>query len=121
MWKVKAAIAASCIYTICRVLSIVNALIISSGTLSSVSVGSISTSSLTISFMLDSVSQNYTISYSNNDCPNDIYDDIIAITGTMYTLTDLEEGTNYSLTVTSTLRDGGTGEYSLTATTITAG
>ena len=90
---------------------------LSSGTLSSVSISAISDTSLTI----DGLSQNYTISYSNNDCPNDSYDDIIAITGTMYTLTDLEEGTNYSVTVTARLSDGGTEEYSLTATTMTAG
>ena len=39
----------------------------------------------------------------------------------MYTLTDLEEGTDYSITVTVSLSGGGTGEDSLTATTMTAG
>ena len=81
------------------------------------SIGAISVTSLNI----DGLSQNYTISYSNNDCPSDSYDDILVITGTMYTLTGLEEGTNYSVTVTVTLSDGETGEYSLTATTMTAG
>ena len=65
----------------------------------------------------------YTISYSNTDCPSDTYDDITGIPGseTMYTLTGLEEGTEYSITVTATLSGGGTGEDSLTATTMTAG
>ena len=90
---------------------------LSSGTLSSVSISAISDTSLTI----DGLSQNYTISYSNNDCPNNSYDDIIVINGTMYTLTGLEEVTNYSVTVTVTLSDGETGEDSLTATTMTAG
>ena len=39
----------------------------------------------------------------------------------MYTLTGLEEGTDYSITVTVSLSDGETGEDSLTATTMTAG
>ena len=72
------------------------------------------------SVTVDGLSQNYTISYSNNDCPSDSYDDIL-VTDTMYTLTSLQEGTNYSVTVTVTLSDGETGEYSLTATTMTAG
>ena len=72
------------------------------------------------SVTVDGLSQNYTISYSNNDCPSDSYDDIL-VTDTMYTLTSLQEGTNYSVTVTVTLSDGETGEYSLTAITMTAG
>ena len=40
---------------------------------------------------------------------------------TMYTLTGLEKGTEYSITVTATLSGGGTGEDNLTATTMTAG
>ena len=67
---------------------------------------------------VDGPSQNYTISYSNNDCPNDSYYDIL-VTDTMYTLTSLEEGTNYSVTVIVSLSDGRNGEDSLTATTET--
>ena len=63
---------------------------------------------------------NYTISYSNTDCPTDTYDDI-PTSQTMATLNDLEEGTNYSITVTVSLSGGGTGEDSLTAITETAG
>ena len=85
------------------------------------SVRLISTINETISLMLAGGSQNYTISYSNIDCPSDSYDDILVINGTMYTLTGLEEGTNYSVTVTVTLSDGETGEDNLTATTMTAG
>ena len=72
------------------------------------------------SVTVDGLSQNYTISYSNNDCPSDSYDDIL-VTDTIYTLTSLEEGTNYSVTVIVSLSDGETGEYSLTAITMTAG
>ena len=39
----------------------------------------------------------------------------------MYTLAGLEEGTDYFITVTVSLGGGGTGEDSLTATTMTAG
>ena len=78
------------------------------------SVRVISATSVTV----DGPSQNYTISYSNNDCPSDSYDDIL-VTDTMYTLTSLEEGTNYSVTMIVSLSDGRTGEDSLTATTET--
>ena len=81
--------------------------------------------SLTISWTLAGgvTATGYTISYSNTDCPTDTYDDITGIPGseTMYTLTGLEEGTEYSITVTATLSGGGTGEDSLTATTMAAG
>ena len=83
------------------------------------------TDSLTISWMLihGLTATNYTISYSNTDCPTDTYDDItdISPSKTMYTLTGLEEGTDYSITVTVTLSDGETQEYSFSATTMTAG
>ena len=66
----------------------------------------------------------YNISYSNTDCPNDIYNDITGISAseTMYILTDLEEGTEYSITVTAILSDdGGTAADTITATTISVG
>ena len=93
--------------------------------LSSFAFSSTTVTSLTISWILgDGVTAtDYTISYSNTDCPTDTYDDITGIAGseTMYTLTGLEEGTEYSITVTATLSGGGTGEDSLTATTMAAG
>ena len=91
----------------------------------SVSVDSSSTTSLTISWTLaDGLTAitDYTISYSNTDteCFTTSYDDITT-SQTMTTLDGLEEGTDYSITVTVSLSDGGTGEDSLTATTMTAG
>ena len=78
--------------------------------------------SLTFSWILADglTAADYTISYSNTDCPSETYDDITS-SGIMYTLTGLEEGTDYSITVTVSLSDGGTGEDNLTATTMTAG
>ncbi|CAI8029949.1 Neogenin (Fragment), partial [Geodia barretti] len=64
----------------------------------------------------------YTISYSNinTDCFTDSRSDISA-SGTSHTLTGLEEGTEYSITLTATLTgNGGTQEGSTTATTLTA-
>ena len=73
----------------------------------SITVDHSSTTSITVSLTLyDETATEYTISYSNIDCPDDIYDDITDINfddDTMYTLTDLEEGTEYSITVTVTL------------------
>ena len=92
----------------------------------SVSVDSTSTTSLTISWTLhDSVTAtSYTISYSNTNtqCFTESYDDIIGITDseTMYTLTELQEDSEYSITVTAILSDGETGD-SLRATTMAAG
>ena len=90
---------------------------------------SITTDSLTISWTVTELPEDvtvtkYTISYSNIDCPNDIYDDITGISAseTMYTLTDLEEGTEYSITVTAILSDdGGTASDTVTATTMSVG
>ena len=82
-----------------------------------------SVKSLTISWTLANgvTVTEYNISYSNIDCPNDIYDDITGISDseTMYTLTDLEEGTEYSITVTAILSDDG-GSAGSAAYTITA-
>ena len=83
---------------------------------------------MTISWTLDDgiaeMVESYTISYSNTntDCFNDS-DDMTGIVAseTMYTLTVLQEGTEYSITVTALLSDGGTAEDRLTATTMTAG
>ena len=90
------------------------------------------TSSLTISWTLDDTltATSYTISYSNTntDCFIDS-NNIIDISGTMYTLTDLQEATEYSITVTAILddrvttklSDRNTAEASITATTLVSG
>ena len=67
----------------------------------------------------------YSISYSNTNntqCFNDS-NDISDISGseTMYNLTGLQEATEYSITVTAILSDGGTTADSLTATTLPDG
>ena len=86
------------------------------------------TTSLTISWSLDDdaavMIESYSISYSNTN--TDCFTDSNNITGvaaseTMYTLTDLQEGTEYSITVTVLLRGGGTVENNLTATTMAIG
>ena len=81
--------------------------------------------SLTISWTLADgvVATEYIISYSNTDCPNDIYDDITGISDseTMYTLDDLEEGTEYSITVTVSLNSGITQGYDVAASTMSIG
>ena len=93
----------------------------------SVMLESKATTSLTISWTLvDGVTAtDYTISYSNinnTECITAGYPDIT--TGgseSSRVLMGLEEGTEYSITVTATLSGGGTGEDSLTATTMTVG
>ena len=89
------------------------------------SVDSTSTTSLTISWTLDdsATATSYTISYSNTNtqCFTKSYDDITGITETVYTLTGLQEATEYSITVTAILSDGETGEDSLIATTMVSG
>ena len=93
----------------------------------SVMLDSKSTTSLTISWTLvDGVTAtDYTISYSNTDNTDCFTDSSTVIpaseSDTTYTLNDLEEGTEYSITVTTTLSGGGTGEDSLTATTMAVG
>ena len=84
----------------------------------SVSVGSTSATSVTILWTLDDsvTATSYTISYSNTNtqCFTESYDDItVTASETMYTLTGLQEATEYSITVTAILSD----RY-LTATTM---
>ena len=85
-----------------------------------------STTSLTVSLVLAEgvTATNFTISYSNTDTqcftvPSDITG--IAASETMYNVADLQEGTEYSITVTAMLSDGESGEDSLTASTMAAG
>ena len=87
---------------------------------------STSHNTITLSLILadDVTVTEYIISYFNTDCPNDIYDDITGISAseTMYTLIDLEEGTEYSITVTAILSDdGGSASDTVTATTMSVG
>ena len=94
-----------------------------------VTVDSITTDSLTISWTVTELPEDvtvteYTISYSNTGCPNDIYDDITGISDSesMYTLDDLKEGTEYSITVTAILSDDGeNASDTVTATTMSVG
>ena len=90
-----------------------------------VSVDSSSTTSLTILWTLDEgvTGTSYTISYenTNTDCFTMTYEDITTSVVT-HELTGLEEGTEYSITVTTTLTGGGgTVSDTLTASTITVG
>ena len=92
----------------------------------SLSVDSSSATSLTISWTLDEAvtATSYTISYSNTD--TDCFTDSDALTGIdgneiMYTLTGLEEGTEYFVTVTAILTGGGTVEDMQTGTTMATG
>ena len=66
----------------------------------------------------------YTIYYSNTNfnCFNDSYN-ISGIPGseTMYTLTGLEENTDYNLTVKASLPGGGIEVHSIEGTTLSAG
>ena len=100
-------------------------IVYSSGTLA-VSLNATSTTSLTVSWTLatDVTATNFTISYSNTDtqCFNDSNDITgIGASETMYNVTGLQEGTEYSITVTAMLSDGGSGEDSLTASTMATG
>ena len=68
--------------------------------------------------------KSYIISYSNTDteCFTDS-DDITGIGGseTTYTLSGLQEGTEYSITVTATLSNGATFEKSISLSTTSTG
>ena len=91
----------------------------------SVSVNSTTSTSVTISWTLFgevTATSDYTISYSNTNtqCFTDS-DDITGITATETKLTDLQEGTQYSITVTVMLSDGKTGSDTTTATTMATG
>ena len=93
-----------------------------------VSVNRLSTTSLIISWALDQslTAASYTISYSNidTDCYPVSTTMIPGIPGSerMYTLTGLEEGTEYSITVTATITGGGGSEqHTITAATMGAG
>ena len=65
----------------------------------------------------------YTIFYLNTDPQCFTVSNVteVAASETMYTLTGLQEGTEYSITVTAMLSDRSTGEDSLTATTMATG
>ena len=103
-----------------------NVVLFSFSVFSKVSTSS-STTSITISWTLadGETATSYSISYSNTNntqCftdSNDITD--ISTSETMYTLTDLQEDTEYSITVTAILRDGGTERENLTASTLPSG
>ena len=93
----------------------------------SVSVDSTTSTSVTISWTLFggvTATSDYTISYSNTNntqCFTTTNSYTTALTATMYELTGLQEGTQYSITVTVMLSDGGTGSDTTTATTLAAG
>ena len=66
----------------------------------------------------------YSISYSNTD--TECFIDSNTVSGitageTSHTLTDLEEGTEYTITVTAQLAGGGTDEDTVASTTLAAG
>ena len=93
----------------------------------SVTLDSTSVTSMTLSWALpeELTATSYTISYSNTNntqCftdSNDITD--IAASETTYTLTDLQEDTEYSITVTALLSDGETERDTLVAATMASG
>ena len=92
----------------------------------SVSVISSTTTSLTISWALVEgvTATSYSISYSatDTDCiPGSITIPPITGSETMYILPGLEEGTEYSITVTATLTGGGSQQDVAVATTMAAG
>ena len=89
-------------------------------------VGSTSSTSLAISWSLadGAAVTGYSIFYSNTD--RQCFTDSDTVSGiaageTSHTLTDLEEGTEYTITVTALLTGGGSDEDNVTATTLAAG
>ena len=84
---------------------------------------SLSPISLTISWILTDavIVESYTISYSSMGCISNVNSANIAGSMTMYTLTGLEEGTEYTITVTAMLTGGSTGAYTERVTTVTIG
>ena len=93
----------------------------------SVYVISSTTTSLTISWMLEEslTADSYSISYSatDTDCIPGANTMVPPIAGseTMYRLPGLEEGTEYSITVTATLTGGGSQQDMDVGTTVAAG
>ena len=93
----------------------------------SVTLDSTSVTSMTVSWALaeELTATSYTISYyniNNTQCftdSNDITD--IAASETTYTLPDLQEDTEYSITVTALLKDGETERDTLVAATMASG
>ena len=91
----------------------------------SLSVDSTSTTSLTISWILDEgvTATSYTISYENTDtdCFSITDSEDITTSEMSHELTGLEEGTEYSITVTTILIGGETVSDTETGTTIPVG
>ena len=100
--------------------------VLSTDVLSVALVSTSTTTSLTVSWTLAEgvAAISFTISYSNTNTQCfSVSNDITGIAGseTMYIVTDLQEGTEYSITVTAMLSDGGSGGDSLTASTMATG
>ena len=92
----------------------------------SVDILSISTTSISLSLTLNEdqlPATSYTVSYSNTnntECFTN-FDEVTGITATMYTLTGLKEGTEYSITVTASLSNGESVRESTVGTTKATG
>ena len=91
-----------------------------------VNIESTEATSLIVSWSLvgSAVETSYSISYSNTD--TQCFTDSDTVSGiaageTRHTLTDLEEGTEYTITVTALLTGGEILEYSVTGTTRVVG
>ena len=88
-------------------------------------IGSSSSTSLTVSWTLNDISvTGYNISYSNTD--TQCFTDSDTVSGvaageTSHPLTDLEEGTEYTITVTALLTGRRSDVDSVTATTLATG
>ena len=83
-----------------------------------------SSTSISVSWELQNTltASDYTISYTNTNNTQCFTDSrsSISTSGTSHTVDNLEEGTQYSITVTASLTGGGTLEGSITAATLTA-